>query len=160
MNMDPTVAFVIVLRSCSWHYRSTDRATIMALATDRWQRASRSDKCTRGYRRNIHRFHIAAIVALSAGMIVLFVAAAIGAVLVLWGWREFRLWPAKLPGRGAIQSMGRPSGHRRGLHGRPQAATKRTIESADAGHDRRDGKAAAASARQRARPRLAQAANP
>ena len=36
-------------------------------------------------------FHIAAIVALSAGMIVLFVAAAIGAVLVLWGWREIRL---------------------------------------------------------------------
>ena len=35
-------------------------------------------------------FHIAAIVALSAGMIVLFVAAAIGAVLVLWGWREIR----------------------------------------------------------------------
>ncbi len=35
-------------------------------------------------------FHIAAIVALSAGMIVLFVAAAIGAVLVLWGWRQIR----------------------------------------------------------------------
>jgi uncharacterized membrane protein YeaQ/YmgE (transglycosylase-associated protein family) len=35
-------------------------------------------------------FHIAAIVALSAGMVVLFVAAAIGAVLVLWGWREIR----------------------------------------------------------------------
>jgi uncharacterized membrane protein YeaQ/YmgE (transglycosylase-associated protein family) len=34
---------------------------------------------------------IAAIVALSAGMIVLFVAAAIGAVLVLWGWREIRV---------------------------------------------------------------------
>lgn len=36
-------------------------------------------------------FHIAAIVALSGGMIVLFVAAAIGAALVLWGWREIKL---------------------------------------------------------------------
>ena len=36
-------------------------------------------------------FHIAAIVALSAGMIVLFAAAAIGAAVVLWGWREIRL---------------------------------------------------------------------
>lgn len=35
-------------------------------------------------------FHIAAIVALAAGMIVLLVAAAIGAILVLWGWREIR----------------------------------------------------------------------
>ena len=36
-------------------------------------------------------FHVAAIVALSAGMIVLFAAAAIGAALVVWGWREIRL---------------------------------------------------------------------
>jgi uncharacterized membrane protein YeaQ/YmgE (transglycosylase-associated protein family) len=36
-------------------------------------------------------FHIAALVALSAGMIVLFIAAIVGAVLVVWGWREIRL---------------------------------------------------------------------
>ena len=36
-------------------------------------------------------FHIAAIVALSAGMIMLFIFAAIGAALVVWGWREIKL---------------------------------------------------------------------
>ena len=36
-------------------------------------------------------FHLAALVALSAGMIVLFIAAIIGAALVVWDWREIRL---------------------------------------------------------------------
>ncbi len=36
-------------------------------------------------------FHIGAIVALSAGMIVLFIFAIAGAALVLWGWREIKL---------------------------------------------------------------------
>ena len=36
-------------------------------------------------------FHIAALVALSAGMIVLFIATVIGAALVVWGWREIKL---------------------------------------------------------------------
>ena len=36
-------------------------------------------------------FHVAALVAQSAGVIVLFIAAAIGAALVVWGWREIRL---------------------------------------------------------------------
>src|SRR5258708_37900453 len=37
-------------------------------------------------------FHIAALIALSAGTLVLFIAAAAGAGLVLWGWRQARLW--------------------------------------------------------------------
>ena len=36
-------------------------------------------------------FHVAALVAVSAGMIILFLAAVIGAALVVWGWREIRL---------------------------------------------------------------------
>ena len=36
-------------------------------------------------------FHIGALVALSVGVIVLFIAAIIGAVLVVWGWREIRV---------------------------------------------------------------------
>lgn len=36
-------------------------------------------------------FHIGAIIALSAGMLVLFVFAAVGAALVVWGWREVRV---------------------------------------------------------------------
>jgi len=64
----------------------------MAVAADRWQRASVDlTSALVGIAGAFIGFHIAAIVALSAGMIVLFVAAAIGAVLVLWGWREIRL---------------------------------------------------------------------
>ena len=36
-------------------------------------------------------FHVAELVAQSAGVMVFFVAAAIGAALVVWGWREIRL---------------------------------------------------------------------
>ena len=36
-------------------------------------------------------FHVAALVAQSAGTVVLFIAAIIGAALVVWGWREIRL---------------------------------------------------------------------
>ena len=36
-------------------------------------------------------FHVAALVAVSAGMIILFLAAVIGAALVVWGWREIKL---------------------------------------------------------------------
>ena len=36
-------------------------------------------------------FHIAALIALSAGMLLLFVAAVIGAALVVWGWREIKV---------------------------------------------------------------------
>jgi hypothetical protein len=36
-------------------------------------------------------FHIAALIALSAGMLLLFIAAIIGAALVVWGWREIRI---------------------------------------------------------------------
>jgi uncharacterized membrane protein YeaQ/YmgE (transglycosylase-associated protein family) len=36
-------------------------------------------------------FHLAALVLLAAGVGVLFVAAALGAALVLWGWREIKL---------------------------------------------------------------------
>ena len=36
-------------------------------------------------------FYIGALVALSAGMIVLFIAAVIGAALVVCGWREIRV---------------------------------------------------------------------
>jgi uncharacterized membrane protein YeaQ/YmgE (transglycosylase-associated protein family) len=36
-------------------------------------------------------FHLAALFAAGGGTIVLLVAAAIGAVLVVWGWRELRL---------------------------------------------------------------------
>ncbi len=36
-------------------------------------------------------FHVAALIALSEGMILLFIGAIIGAALVVWGWREIRI---------------------------------------------------------------------
>ena len=36
-------------------------------------------------------FHVAALVVESAGTLVLFIAAIVGAVVVVWGWREIRL---------------------------------------------------------------------
>jgi uncharacterized membrane protein YeaQ/YmgE (transglycosylase-associated protein family) len=36
-------------------------------------------------------FHLTALIALTAGMLVLFIGAVIGAALVLWGWRVIKL---------------------------------------------------------------------
>jgi uncharacterized membrane protein YeaQ/YmgE (transglycosylase-associated protein family) len=93
MNFDPTVTFIIVLiigiaagiiaqrvRRPSWLSRQIAGKGGVDLTS-----------ALVGIAGAFIGFHIAAIVALSAGMIVLFVAAAMGAVVVLWGWREIRL---------------------------------------------------------------------
>jgi uncharacterized membrane protein YeaQ/YmgE (transglycosylase-associated protein family) len=91
--MTPVVTFIIVLLI----------GIIVGIAAQRMARASWLSRQIAGGRRAgltsalvgiagaFIGFHIAAIVALSAGMIVLFAAAAIGAAVVLWGWREIRL---------------------------------------------------------------------
>jgi uncharacterized membrane protein YeaQ/YmgE (transglycosylase-associated protein family) len=91
--MTPVVTFIIVLLI----------GIIVGIAAQRMARASWLSRQIAGGRRAdltsalvgiagaFIGFHIAAIVALSAGMIVLFASAAIGAAVVLWGWREIRL---------------------------------------------------------------------
>ena len=92
MNVDPTVTFIIVLLI----------GIVAGVLSQRIARASWLSRQVAGRRADLTSaligiagafigFHIAAIVALSAGMIVLFVFAAVGAALVLWSWREIRL---------------------------------------------------------------------
>jgi uncharacterized membrane protein YeaQ/YmgE (transglycosylase-associated protein family) len=93
MTLDPLITFVIVL-------------LIGIIAGVIGQRGMRSSWLSRltvgGTRADITSalvgiagafigFHIGAILALSAGMIVLFIFAAVGAALVLWGWKTVRL---------------------------------------------------------------------
>lgn len=93
MNADPAVVFLIVL-------------VIGIVAGIVFQRAARpswlSTQLAGGRRADLTAalvgiagafigFHIAAILALSMGMLLILVSAAVGAVLVLWGWREIRL---------------------------------------------------------------------
>ena len=91
--MTPTLTFIIVLLI----------GIIVGIAAQRVARASWLSRQIAGGRRAALTsalvgiagafigFHIAALVALSAGMIVLFVAAVIGAALAVWGWREIRV---------------------------------------------------------------------
>ena len=91
--MTPLLTFIIVLLI----------GAIVGIAVRRMARASWLSRQIAGGRRAdltsalvgiagaFIGFHIAALVALSAGMIVLFIAAIVGAVLVVWGWREIRL---------------------------------------------------------------------
>jgi uncharacterized membrane protein YeaQ/YmgE (transglycosylase-associated protein family) len=93
MNFDPTVTFIIVLLI----------GIVAGVASQRMARPSWLSRQVAGGRRAdltaalvgiagaFVGFHMAAILALSAGMLVLFIAAAVGAVLILWGWREIRL---------------------------------------------------------------------
>ena len=92
MNLGPAVTFIIVLI-----IGIAPSIIAQAIARPSWLSRQSAGKgrvdLTRvlvGIAGAFIGFHIAAIVALSAGMIVLFVAAAIGAVLVLWGWRQIR----------------------------------------------------------------------
>ena len=93
MNMDPIVAFVIVLVIGVAAGIIAQRIARPSWLSRQIAGKGRADLTSAlvGIAGAFIGFHIAAIVALSAGMIVLFVAAVIGAVLVLWGWREFRL---------------------------------------------------------------------
>jgi len=90
--MTPTLTFIIVLLI----------GIVVGIAAQRMARASWLSRQIAGGRRAdvtsalvgiagaFIGFHLAALVALSAGMIVLFIAAIVGAALVVWGWREIR----------------------------------------------------------------------
>jgi uncharacterized membrane protein YeaQ/YmgE (transglycosylase-associated protein family) len=93
MNMDPAIVFLLVL-------------LIGIVAGIIFQRSARpswlSSQIAGGRRADLTAalvgiagafigFHIAAILALSMGMLLILVAAVLGAVLVLWAWREIRL---------------------------------------------------------------------
>jgi len=91
--MTPTLTFIIVLLI----------GVVVGIAAQRMARASWLSRQVAGGRRAdltsalvgiagaFIGFHIGAIIALSAGMILLFIFAIVGAVLVLWGWREIKL---------------------------------------------------------------------
>jgi len=91
--MTPTLTFIIVLLI----------GVVVGIAAQRMARASWLSRQIAGGRRAdltsalvgiagaFIGFHIGAIIALSAGMILLFIFAIVGAVLVLWGWREIKL---------------------------------------------------------------------
>jgi uncharacterized membrane protein YeaQ/YmgE (transglycosylase-associated protein family) len=93
MNLDPTVTFMIVLVIGIAAGIIAQRIARPSWLSRQIAAKGRADLTSAlvGIAGAFIGFHIAAIVALSAGMIVLFVAAAIGAVVVLWGWREIRL---------------------------------------------------------------------
>jgi uncharacterized membrane protein YeaQ/YmgE (transglycosylase-associated protein family) len=93
MNLDPAVTFIIVLVIGIAAGIIAQRIVRPSWLSRQIAGRSRADLTSAlvGIAGAFIGFHIAAIVALSAGMIVLFVAAAIGAVLVLWARREIRL---------------------------------------------------------------------
>jgi len=90
--MDPVLVFIIVLVI----------GIVVGVAAQRMARASWLSRQIAGGRRAdvtsalvgiagaFVGFHLAALVALSAGMGLLFIAAIIGAALVVWGWREIK----------------------------------------------------------------------
>jgi uncharacterized membrane protein YeaQ/YmgE (transglycosylase-associated protein family) len=90
--MDPVLVFVIVLLI----------GIVVGVAAQRMARASWLSRQIAGGRRAdvtsalvgiagaFVGFHLAALIALSAGMGLLFIAAIIGAALVVWGWRELK----------------------------------------------------------------------
>ena len=90
--MDPALVFIIVLVI----------GIVVGVAAQRMARASWLSRQIAGGRRAdvtsalvgiagaFVGFHLAALVALSAGMALLFIAAIIGAALVVWGWREIK----------------------------------------------------------------------
>ena len=90
--MDPALVFIIVLLI----------GIVVGVAAQRMARASWLSRQIAGGRRAdvtsalvgiagaFVGFHLAALVALSAGMGLLFIAAIIGAALVVWGWREIK----------------------------------------------------------------------
>jgi uncharacterized membrane protein YeaQ/YmgE (transglycosylase-associated protein family) len=89
--MDPIVVFIIVLLI----------GIVAGVLSQRIARASWFSRQVAGRRADVTSalvgiagafigFHLGALIALSAGMMLLFVFAVVGAVLVLWGWREIR----------------------------------------------------------------------
>ena len=90
--MDPALVFIIVLVI----------GIVVGVAAQRMARASWLSRQVAGGRRAdvtsalvgiagaFVGFHLAALVALSAGMGLLLIAAIIGAALVVWGWREIK----------------------------------------------------------------------
>jgi len=93
MNLDPTVAFIIVLVigiAAGIIAQGVARPSWLSRQIAGKGRADLTSALV-GIAGAFIGFPIAAIVAPSAGMMVLFVAAVVGAILVLWGWREFRL---------------------------------------------------------------------
>jgi uncharacterized membrane protein YeaQ/YmgE (transglycosylase-associated protein family) len=93
MTLDPLISFVVVLLI----------GIIAGVIAQRGVRSSWLSRLTVGGTRAditsalvgiagaFTGFHIGSILALSAGMIVLFIFAAAGAVLIIWGWKTVRL---------------------------------------------------------------------
>jgi uncharacterized membrane protein YeaQ/YmgE (transglycosylase-associated protein family) len=91
--MDPTVTFIVVLAI----------GIVAGIVAQKIARPSWLSRQIAGGRRAdltgalvgiagaFIGFHLAALLFPSAGTLVFFIAAAIGAALILWGWREIRL---------------------------------------------------------------------
>jgi uncharacterized membrane protein YeaQ/YmgE (transglycosylase-associated protein family) len=92
MNLDPLVVFILVLLI----------GVVAGVIAQRFLRRSWLSQITDGRRAVVTSalvgvagafigFHIAALIFASGEPIALFLGAIVGAVLVLWGWRAFRL---------------------------------------------------------------------
>jgi uncharacterized membrane protein YeaQ/YmgE (transglycosylase-associated protein family) len=91
--MDPTITFILVLAiglAAGFISQRIARRSWLSRQIAGGRRADLTSALV-GVAGSFVGFHLAALAFLSAGEIVLLIAAAIGAALVLWGWREIRL---------------------------------------------------------------------
>ena len=91
--MDPTITFILVLAIGIAAGIISQRIARPSWLTRQIAGGRRADLTSAlvGIAGSFIGFHLAALIILSAGTIVFLIAAALGAALVLWGWREIRL---------------------------------------------------------------------
>jgi uncharacterized membrane protein YeaQ/YmgE (transglycosylase-associated protein family) len=93
MKLDPVVTFVIVLLIgivAGIAFQRTARPSWLSRQIAGGRRADLTSALV-GIAGAFIGFHLAALLFLAGGMLVIFLGAVVGAVLVLWGWREIRL---------------------------------------------------------------------
>ena len=91
--MDPTLTFIIVMAigiAAGIIAQRLNRPSWLSRQIAGGRRADLTNALV-GIAGAFIGFHLAALLVLAAGVGVLFLAAAVGAALVLWGWREIKL---------------------------------------------------------------------
>ena len=91
--MDPTLTFIIVLAigiAAGIIAQRLNRPSWLSRQIAGGRRADLTNALV-GIAGAFIGFHFAALLLPTAGVAVLFLAAALGAALVLWGWREIKL---------------------------------------------------------------------
>ncbi len=93
MSLDPVLTFIIVLLIgivAGIAFQRTARASWLSRQIAGGRRADLTAALV-GIAGAFIGFHLAALIFLAGGMLVVFLGAILGAVLILWGWREIRL---------------------------------------------------------------------